>query len=174
VTAQSRLVGDYLEEFGHESHHEQDLRFRQYNQTVATSDGMTEKASESEVNPSLSVLCLHIFGVHTVVMQSATKVFFSCSISLLVYVWASACGSGQDRECEKQITKEIHAGVSVETAHAVLEQCGFKTTMDAAKNTLYGDKKTGRLIIERTQVLIDIDSDRKVAKVTVTRGLVGP
>ena len=50
-----------------------------------------------------------------------------------------------------------------------LKKCGFKTTMDSAKNTLYGDKLVkGIPISERTQVLIDLDSDKKVVTAKVT------
>jgi hypothetical protein len=93
---------------------------------------------------------------------------------LLVLVWASSCNSRQNWECEKRIAKEIHVGVPVETAEDVLKWCGFKTTLDVAKNTLYADKQVGGLIVERTQVLITLDSDKKVAGVTVTTGLIGP
>jgi hypothetical protein len=54
-------------------------------------------------------------------------------------------------------------------------QCGFKTTMDPAKKTLYGDKLVqGNPVSERTQVLINLDSDNRVATVTVSTGLIGP
>ena len=62
-----------------------------------------------------------------------------------------------------------------EQALAVLKKCGFKTTADPAKKTLYGDKRVeGSLVVERTQVLVNLDSDDRVATVTVTTGLVGP
>ncbi len=58
---------------------------------------------------------------------------------------------------------------------ADLKKCGFKTTMDTTKKTLYGDKVVeGSPISERTQVLIKLDSDNRVASVSVTTGLIGP
>ena len=56
--------------------------------------------------------------------------------------------------------------MSSEMAVTVLKQCGFKTTVVPAKKTLYG--------VERTQVLINLDSDGRVMTVTVTTGLIGP
>ena len=62
-----------------------------------------------------------------------------------------------------------------ERAVDILKKCGFKTTVDAAKRTLYGDKRAeDSLIVERTQVLINLDSDDRVAAVTITTGLIGP
>ena len=93
---------------------------------------------------------------------------------MFVLVWASSCGPRRNRECEKRIAEEIHVGVPSETADDVLKKCGFKTTLDVAKNTLYADKREGGLIVERTQVLITLDSDKKVVGVRVTKGLIGP
>ena len=60
-------------------------------------------------------------------------------------------------------------------AVTALKQCGFKTAMDSAKNTLYGEKLVkGTPISERTQVLVDLDSDKKVVTVKVTKGFIGP
>ena len=62
-----------------------------------------------------------------------------------------------------------------EMAVTVLKKCGFKTTVDPAQKTLYGDKRVeGSLVVERTQVLINLNSDDRVATVTVTTGLIGP
>ena len=61
-----------------------------------------------------------------------------------------------------------------EMAVTVLKKCGFKTTVDLAKKTLYGDKRVGSVVVERTQVLINLDSDNMVATITVTTGLIGP
>ncbi len=47
--------------------------------------------------------------------------------------------------------------------------------MDPAKETLYGDKVIeGSPVSERTQVLINLDSENRVATVRVTTGLIGP
>jgi hypothetical protein len=89
-------------------------------------------------------------------------------------MWVSSCGARQNRECEKRIAAEVRVGVAVESADAALKKCGFETTLDAAKNTLYGDKRVGGLIVERTQVLITLDADKKVASVRFTKGLIGP
>jgi len=87
----------------------------------------------------------------------------------------SSCGTGQQRDCEKRIKEEVHVGVSVEIAEAALKKCGFKTTIDPAKKTLYGDKVVeGSPVSERTQVLIKLDSDNRVASVSVSTGLIGP
>ena len=107
-------------------------------------------------------------------MRTAAKAIFFCATFLLVLIWVSSCGAKTEQECEKRIAEEIHVGVSVETANDALKKCGFKTTLDAAKNTLYGDKRVGGLIVERTQVLITLDSDKKVASVTFSKGLIGP
>jgi hypothetical protein len=107
-------------------------------------------------------------------MRTVAKIILSCGSVFLVLIWASACGARQNRECEKRIAEEIHVGVPVETADDVLKKCGFKTTLDVAKNSLYADKRVGWLIVERTQVVINLDSDKKVAKVTVAKGLIGP
>jgi hypothetical protein len=107
-------------------------------------------------------------------MRTVAKITLSCGSFLLVLIWASSCSARQNRECEKRVAEEIHVGVPVEIADDVLKRCGFKTTLDAAKSTLYADKRVGGLIVERTQVLITLDSDKKVAGVTVTKGLIGP
>jgi hypothetical protein len=92
-----------------------------------------------------------------------------------IVAWQSSCGGGQQSGCEKHIMEEIHAGVKLEMAEAALKKCGFKTTMDSAKNTLYGDKRVGNgLVIERTQVVVGLNSDNVVATISVTTGLIGP
>ena len=96
-------------------------------------------------------------------MRTVAKIILSCVSFLLVLIWASSCGPRRNRECEKRIAEGIHVGVPVETADGVLKRCGFKTTSDVAKDTLYADKRVGGLIVERTQVLITLDSDKKVA-----------
>ena len=87
----------------------------------------------------------------------------------------SSCGSGRQRGCEKRIREEIHPGAPLKTAEAALKKCGFETTIDPAKKTLYGDKLVeGDPVSERTQVLINLDSDGRVTTVIVTTGLIGP
>lgn len=87
----------------------------------------------------------------------------------------SSCGTGRQRDCEKRIKEEIHPGVPLEITEADLKKCGFKTTMDPAKKTLYGDKVVeSSPASERTQVLINLDSDKRVVAVSVTTGLIGP
>ena len=95
---------------------------------------------------------------------------------LLMWIAAgqSSCGARAQSGCEKHIREEIQAGMPSEMAVTVLKKCGFKTTEDPAKKTLYGDKRAGSLIQERTQVLINLDSHGKVTTITVTTGLTGP
>jgi hypothetical protein len=87
----------------------------------------------------------------------------------------SSCSSGRQRDCAEHIKEEIHPGLPLETAEADLKKCGFKTTVDHVKGTLYADKVVeGSPVSERTQVLISLDSDNRVATVSVTAGLIGP
>jgi hypothetical protein len=106
-------------------------------------------------------------------MLTGVKSIFLYSSLFLVVAWVSSCGTKQ-KGCEKRIAEQIHIGVPAAAADAVLKECGFKTSLDVAKNTLYGDKRVGSLIVERTQVLVSLDPDKKVARVSVTKGLVGP
>jgi tRNA(Ser,Leu) C12 N-acetylase TAN1 len=93
----------------------------------------------------------------------------------MMVVFCASCGKGRERECEKQIKEEIHVGVSVESAEAALKKCGFKTSVDLSKHLLYDDKLVaGSVVSERTQATVDFDSDKKVAAVTVSKGLIGP
>lgn len=107
-------------------------------------------------------------------MRTAAKAIFSCATFLLVLICVSSCGAKTEQECEKRIAEQVRVGVPVETANDALKKCGFQTTLDVAKNTLYGDKRVGGLIVERTQVMITLDSDKKVASVRFTKGLIGP
>lgn len=92
-----------------------------------------------------------------------------------IVIWQSCCGSGRQQNCEKHIQEEIRPGLSAENAQVDLQKCGFKTTMDPVKKTLYGSKLAGSgVVLERTQVLVDLDSDKKVLTVRVSSGLVGP
>jgi hypothetical protein len=55
------------------------------------------------------------------------------------------------------------------------KKCGFVTTIDSAKKILFGDKRVGNgVVIERTEVLINLNSDNSVATISVTTGLIGP
>jgi hypothetical protein len=97
--------------------------------------------------------------------RNATRI----CLLLISIALQSSCGTGRQSGCEKHIKEEIHAGMPSEMAVTALKKCGFKTTMDSAKNTLYGDKLVkGTPISERTQVLIDLDSDKKVVTAKVT------
>ena len=87
----------------------------------------------------------------------------------------SSCGTGRQRDCEKHVKEELQPGVSLEIAEATLKKCGFKTTVDPVNKTLYGDKRDeGSPVVERAQVLINLDSDNRVTTVTLTTGLIGP
>ncbi|MGA2900717.1 MAG: hypothetical protein ABSF40_10860 [Candidatus Acidiferrales bacterium] len=89
--------------------------------------------------------------------------------------WQSGCGSRREPDCADQIKEEIHPGLRQEIAEASLQKCGFKTTIDPVKKTLSGDKRVAAgLVIERTQVLIELDSNNRVATVSFARGLIGP
>src|SRR5882762_1429334 len=100
----------------------------------------------------------------------ATRVFLLVGIA----AWQSSCNTGPQQDCTRKIKEEIQPGLPLEIAEANLKKCGFKTTADPAKNTLYGDKVVeGNRISERTQVTINLDSDKKVAAVKVTTGLIG-
>jgi hypothetical protein len=71
--------------------------------------------------------------------------------------------------------EEIRPGNPSVIAEADLKKCGFNTTIDSAKKTLNCDKRVGNgVVIERTQVVIVLNSDNTVATISVTTGLVGP
>jgi hypothetical protein len=104
--------------------------------------------------------------------RNATRV---CLLLIWIAAWQSSCGTGRQSGCEKHIKEEIPAGMPSEMAVTALKKCGFKTAMDSAKNTLHGEKLVkGTPISERTQVLVDLDSDKKVVTVKVTKGFIGP
>jgi hypothetical protein len=103
-------------------------------------------------------------------MKYARKLFL-----ILVAITQSSCNSGARQDCAKHVKEKILPGSSVGAAEAELQKCGFKTTTDPVKKTLYGDKVVqGTPVSERTQVLIKLDSDDKVATVEVTTSLTGP
>ena len=109
--------------------------------------------------------------------KKATRILFLVGI----VTWQSSCSNGRQQDCAKHVTEEIHTGLPVEAAEAALKKCGFtttmdpKATMDPTKKSLYGDKHVeGYPITERTQVLIKLDSNNRVASVKVTTGLIGP
>ena len=87
----------------------------------------------------------------------------------------SACGAGSEGDCAKRIKEEIRPGVQVEVADADLKKCGFETSIDSSKKTLYGDKRVGKGIVsERTQVVIGLNPNHTVATISVSTGLIGP
>ena len=91
-----------------------------------------------------------------------------CFASLL------SCGHHSD-DCTEHIGQTIHRGDSVEEAQSKLKDCGFKTTLDTEKSTLYGDKlEEGIPISKRTQVEIRFDPKKRVTEVTVGGGFIGP
>jgi hypothetical protein len=92
-----------------------------------------------------------------------------------IVAWQAACNSGPEHDCTKRLKEEIYPGVGQDIAEANLKKCGFKTSIDTAKKTLYGDKRVGNgPVFERTQVVINLDSDDRVLTVSVTTGLIGP
>ena len=89
--------------------------------------------------------------------------------------WLSSCRQNTTADCDKKLKDEIRPGVAFEVAEAKLKECGFKTIYDRQKNTLYGDRlKEGLPVAERTQVVIDIDTNGRVAQMRLSRGLIGP
>lgn len=102
-------------------------------------------------------------------------VFLAAGLYVLLFALTSY-GTVRERGCEKHMKEEIHRGTPLETAVAALKKCGFETTVDPVKKTLYGDMRieVDSLIWERTQVLIELDSGDRVATVTIGRGLIGP
>ena len=92
-----------------------------------------------------------------------------------------SCNKESAQSCEKHIKEKIQPGVALDIAESELKKCAFtvtmdpKTTQDSTEKTLFGDKRVQRgIITERTQVLIKLDSDGKVASAQVTTGLIGP
>ena len=92
-----------------------------------------------------------------------------------IMVWQFSCSTRRREGCEKHIGEKIQPGVPLEVAESELKKCDFKITTDLTAKTLYGDKLVkGSPVSERTQVLIKLDSDNKVASAEVTTGLIGP
>jgi hypothetical protein len=86
-----------------------------------------------------------------------------------------SCGRGSHPDCTKQMKEEIRLGIPSAIAEADLKQCGFNTTIDSARKTLYGDKRVANgVVTERTQVVVGLNPDNTVATVSVTTGLIGP
>lgn len=95
--------------------------------------------------------------------------------------WQFSCNKESAQGCEKHIEEKIQPGVALDIAESELKKCAFTVTMDpqitqdSTGKTLYGDKRVQRgIITQRTQVLIKLDSDGKVASAKVTTGLIGP
>jgi hypothetical protein len=95
--------------------------------------------------------------------------------------WQFSCSSAPPEGCEKHVREKLQPGIRSDIAESELKKCRFTVTMDPkitrdpTAKTLYGDKRVQRgLISERTQVLIKLDSDNKVASADVTTGLIGP
>ena len=109
----------------------------------------------------------------------ARKILFVLLIAMAG--WQLSCSKASPAGCEKHIKEKIQPGVPLEIAESELKKCAFTVTMDPkitqypTAKTLYGDKRVqGGIITERTQVLIKLDSDNKVASTTVSTGLIGP
>jgi hypothetical protein len=94
---------------------------------------------------------------------------------IAIVAWEPACSRRPQNDCAKYIKEEIRPGLSYELADAQLKKCGFKTTLDPAKKSLYGDKRVANgVVIQRTQVVIALNADNTVAGVSVSTGLIGP
>jgi hypothetical protein len=92
-----------------------------------------------------------------------------------IVAWESACSGRPQSDCAKHIKEEIRPGLSYELADVQLKKCGFKTTLDPATKSLYGDERVANgAVIERTQIVISLNADNNVASVSVSTGLVGP
>ena len=112
---------------------------------------------------------------YLVYLRVMGAVFLAAGLYVLLFA-LNSYGTVRQRNCEKHMKEEIRRGTPLEIAVAALKKCGFETTVDPAKKTLYGDMRVevDSLIWERTQVLIKLDSDGRVTTVIVTRGLIGP
>jgi hypothetical protein len=87
----------------------------------------------------------------------------------------SSCGQKTKDDCAKHIGQMIRRGDSIEEAQSKLKDCGFKITIDTKKSALYADKvKEGIPVSERTLVVIQFDSNKKVTEVQTGGGLIGP
>jgi hypothetical protein len=98
-------------------------------------------------------------------------------ILLLIGIVASAsgCRARPQSDCAKHIKDEIAPGLRSDLAEAQLKKCGFETTLDPAKKTIYGDKRVrDGVVFERTQVVINLNADNTVTSVSVSTGLIGP
>jgi hypothetical protein len=96
-------------------------------------------------------------------------------IFIAIVAWESACNGRPQSDCAKHIKEEIRPGLSSELADVQLKKCGFKTTLDPATKSLYGDKRIANgAVIEGTQIVISLNADNTVASVSVSTGLVGP
>jgi hypothetical protein len=102
-------------------------------------------------------------------------VFLAAGLFVLL-VALTSYGTVRQRACEKHMKEEIHPGTPLEIAVAALKKCGFKTALNPVKKALYGDKwfEDSSPVWERTQVLIELDSGNRVAKVIITTGLIRP
>jgi hypothetical protein len=98
-------------------------------------------------------------------------------ILLLIGIAASAsgCRAQPQSDCAKHIKDEIAPGLRSDLAEAQLKKCGFETTLDPAKKSLYGDKRVrDGVVFERTQVVINLSADDTVRSVSVSTELIGP
>ena len=107
----------------------------------------------------------------TPVNKTAATIIFLMGI----VAFQESRGTGQQQDCEKRMNQELHPGTPLGIAEATLKKCGFKTTMDLQRRLCTATSWfQGTPVSERTQVLINLDSDNRVATVTVTTGLIGP
>jgi hypothetical protein len=97
-------------------------------------------------------------------------------LSLIAIVaWEPACSGRPESNRAKHIQNEIRPGLSSDLADTQLKKWGFKTILDPAKKSLYGDKRVANgVVIERTQIVVALNADNTVASVSVSTGLIGP
>jgi hypothetical protein len=114
-------------------------------------------------------------GSYLVYLRVMGVVFLAAGLFVLLFALTSY-STVRQRDCEKHMKEEIHPGTPLDIAVAALKKCGFKTAVDPAKKTLYGDRliEGSSLVSERTQVLINLNSGNRVATVSISTGLIGP
>lgn len=106
--------------------------------------------------------------------MSKTRTHALSLFLVLCWAWLSSYGEKTKEDCTKRIKEKIRQGVSLEVAQSKLRECGFKTSLDPAKRTLYADRLVeGAPISERTQVEIKLDSGNRVKEVVISSGLIG-
>lgn len=107
--------------------------------------------------------------------MSKTKTHALSLLVILTLAWLSSCGEKAKEDCAEHIRETIRQGTPLQVAQDRLKQCGFRTTLDQTKSILYADRmKEGKPVSKRTQVIVKLDSERRVVEVRVSSGLIAP